>query len=143
MSAFIVNKAHIDALMALAGNEFLRPNEFFGAPPDYARARDLLGQMLVNECLASVKYRYPKVTDDALPGPNDPYWLRPYVWPVLIGRTPTPVEGLKLISCYEYQSCEHPGWETSKAKEFCERLRPYLITKLPGYAEAPWEWSSP
>ncbi len=50
-----------------------------------------------------------------------------------------PVAVLKAIQCYEYQSCEHPEWETSEAHEFCQALRSAAIDKLPGYSEAQWE----
>jgi hypothetical protein len=46
---------------------------------------------------------------------------------------------LKAISCYEYQSCEHPGWRKSEAHAFCEALRDMAIGCLPGYDDAPWE----
>jgi len=49
-----------------------------------------------------------------------------------------PVITLSLISCYEYQSCEHPEWRTSEARAICEALRKLAIRNLPGYDEAPW-----
>ena len=50
------------------------------------------------------------------------------------------VEALKALDCYEYQSCEHPEWETSEAFEFCRAMRNLLIGCLPGYDAAQWEW---
>ena len=54
-------------------------------------------------------------------------------------RMPSPVAVLKAISCYEYQSCEHPGWHTSEARQFCSVLRDHMISMLPGYDDAQWE----
>ena len=50
-----------------------------------------------------------------------------------------PVAALKALSCYEYQSCEDPGWQGSEARAFCDSLRRCLIAALPGYEAAPWD----
>jgi len=99
-----------------------------------------VGQMLLDECIKSVMYRYEdsKVTD--LPGRTDAEYLIPFQFN-LSYNPPTPVQTLKLLSCYEYQSCEHPEWETSEAYAFCQALRHGTIDRLPGYDEAPWEWT--
>jgi hypothetical protein len=47
-------------------------------------------------------------------------------------------ELLNAVHCYEYQACEHPGWETSEAHAFCKALERRLISKLPGYNDGPW-----
>jgi len=52
------------------------------------------------------------------------------------------VELIKALHCYEYQSCEHPGWRTSQAHSFCRALERRLIGELPGYDDAPWAISS-
>lgn len=49
-----------------------------------------------------------------------------------------PVITLKLIVCYEYQSCEHPGWYDSEARQFCSALKSATINAIPGYVSAPW-----
>ena len=151
MSAYIVPKSHIDAMLRAAmsttqhqgytprwrvpmlGNAFTQQLDCYTA--------DRVGQMLVDENVKSVCHRYGEsVTSDNLPGPSEAYWRTPYAYPLVARRTPTPVEGLKLISAYEYQSCEHPGWNNSEAYNFCEALREFLIPMLPGYNEAPWSW---
>jgi hypothetical protein len=38
-----------------------------------------------------------------------------------------------------YQSCEHPGWEESEARKFCQQLTEGAIARLPGYEAAAWE----
>ena len=42
----------------------------------------------------------------------------------------------KAIHCYEYQACEHDGWKTSGAAEFCQSLRVCWLLKLPSYNAA-------
>jgi hypothetical protein len=87
-----------------------------------------------------VRYRYPDCTYDDLPGPIPTpsvidYEYRPH--PVRLD----PVQVLKAIRCYEYQSCEHAGWCTSEAKQFCLILTDYAVSQLPGYEVAAWEIS--
>jgi hypothetical protein len=150
MSAWIVDKVHIDLLVSLAlfpdrhGESplrwFTRAQEAREKP---AFTPDEIGRMLWQENLRSVAARYPGDGDGQRPGPTkfrdshvrtykhteQPYQL-------------TPAEGLQALACYEYQSCEHDGWEKSDAHRFCEILRSSLITRIPGYAEAPWGWTA-
>lgn len=111
MSAFIVSKAHIAALVS--------------KQPDQTPAE--IGQMLWQTNYNSVNYRYSEAA-------VTPVYL--HTWPA-VGRL-SAVDRLSLLASYEYQSCEHPGWITSDARTYCQQLRHDLITELPGYAEAPW-----
>ncbi len=142
MSAFVVNKGHIDAMVRLATvGQVTWLSKGADGSCVWRKAsddQDALGQMLLDECVKSVAYRYEG--SDDLPGPIDAYWKQPYSYSPLGGRMPTPVEGLKLVRCYEYQSCEHPGWKESDADNFCQSLTAHLMSTLPGYEEAPWEW---
>jgi hypothetical protein len=45
---------------------------------------------------------------------------------------------IKLAQSYDYQSCEHDGWETSEAKRWIDNLIAGLVYQLPGYGAAPW-----
>lgn len=129
MSAFILSKAHIDRLVATA---------LYG-PSDVAqwRLRDLdwdrppeeVGQILIDENVASVNYLY-SLDDES----------EPYVWTPLTPRL-TIVGALKALDCYEYQSCEHPAWSSSLARSLCASLRSALISALPGYDVAPWAYT--
>jgi hypothetical protein len=150
MSAFVVSKSHIDALILLG----LRLPYPSASPLRWSRIFNQwdsnttgelthetlhgVGQMLVDCCVASVTCRYQDSVHDGLPGPCDEYYKRRYRWEA-VTVAPSAVQGLKLISCYEYQSCEHEGWKTSEAKSFCESLQGKLITELPGYDGADWE----
>jgi hypothetical protein len=140
MSAYIVGKPHIDAMVRLAVRHQVR--WYDGKQFHDARVEmDSLGQKLVDQNVKSVEYRYQDSELTKLPGPTNSSWLIPYNYNPFGGRIPTPLEGLKIVSCYEYQSCEDPGWEASEARSFCQALTHHLIDALPGYdAAAGWEW---
>jgi hypothetical protein len=90
---------------------------------------DRTGQMLMRENRLSVDHRYNESeVEDIYEYPYGPHT-----------RHINPVAILSAIRCYEYQSCEHPGWETSEAKAYCEALQLAMIRRLPGYDDAPWE----
>lgn len=121
MSAFQVCSTHIDVLVSARR---------MGSYPMSTLANlseNELGRLLVATNYESVCARYRE--DVAAPG----YRFNPTMGPV------SAVMVLKAIACYEYQSCEHDGWETSRAKEYCDALRMVAIGSLPGYDDAPWE----
>lgn len=138
MSAFVVSKTHIDALVTAGLRMAYRP---FGPlqwqMPGSDEARYLtsdtasaVGGMLWAENMASVSGRYNEPRDDDLPGS--------YTFEALMG-TPDPVHVLSAIACYRYQACEHPEWRDSEARAFCTALQQLAIRRLPGYDAAPWE----
>lgn len=147
MSAFVVGKPHIDALVTVAhyGPAGVRWEPLrHGFILQDSRAHltdDQLGHLLWLENHKSVSARYPDFGPGELPGPIDfvPAEIEAYQLQ-RTRRAPTLIEAFKLIACYEYQSCEHAGWRDSAAYRFCEQLRAALIRRLPGYDEAPWEW---
>jgi hypothetical protein len=100
-----------------------------------------VADMLTAANVASVSYRYSDDKPDELPGPRPCYWLEPIDWHAAVNAAPVlaPVAVLKAIDGYEYQSCEHPGWRTSEAYDFCDSLRRAIIDHLPGYDAAAWE----
>lgn len=128
MSAFQISAKHVNALIDAAIHECARYGvRWYDDRVTRANATEV-GAALLNECAKSVAYRYNEEPDTF----DGEYEWKPIDAP--LGY----VALLKLIDCYEYQSCEHPGWNTSQAKEFCDRLRKALIGLLPGYAEANW-----
>jgi hypothetical protein len=158
MSAFVVGKAHIDALVTLAIQGpsdaayghwsplpwSARPVTVAMSAEHRAAARrsaghgiaDRIGAMLWLENILSVYYSYE---DAGLSDCDNP---REYQWQPSNPR-PTALEGLKAIQCYEYQSCEHLGWQGSEAYQFCQALRNALVFSLPGWDEAKgWQWSA-
>jgi hypothetical protein len=111
----------------------------------------VIGQRLVDECVASVHARYPDTNPDErdLPGPRDAYYMGPYVWEpyrssdarvprALIPPPASTAVIAKQIAHYEYQSCEHEEWESSEAHAFCHAFVDCLLGSLPGWSEAPW-----
>lgn len=150
MSAWIVSRTHIASLIDVAINGpadcHIAPQPGSGAftgyftwtAPDetamFGRRSERLdvgnanevGQMLWDENYASVNYRYK--SGDA------PERFKHMV----VKHRLTFAEAFKAINCYEYQSCEHPGWENSNAKAFCDALTARLIRAMPGYDDAPW-----
>jgi hypothetical protein len=139
MSAWIVSKKHIDYMVTAA----LTCERKRGYGPDYGGQRvhlgnaDEVGAGLLAENIESVAYRYDSRDLNDLPGPikqtrPEQYRYRPQPPGIDV------VTAIKAIHCYEYQSCEHPGWDTSAAKAFCEELKGGLICCLPGYEDAPW-----
>jgi hypothetical protein len=124
LSAWIVGNNLVAAIVKLSE----RHDQYMGEDLATGQA---LGQMLMDENDKSINYRY---AGDAN--------ANTYV-DELVGRLPTPVEGLKILACYSYQSCEHPAWESSGSYEFIQRLRSVLIRALPGYDNAPWGWDTP
>jgi hypothetical protein len=146
MSAFIVSKKHVDLIVAAVTcgtrDGIVKPSR---------KSKDKLGQMLVTECVASVSYRYPNddVQKGELPGPCDAYYVKPYRWEDPKYR-PSAAELLNAINCYMYQSCEHPGWKSSTAHQFCEELVVKIESLVqagigycniwPEYEAAPWDF---
>lgn len=125
MSAFVVSKKHIDLMVFAAGKEVSETD------------RNNIGQALWNENFKSVNCRYNE--KDAAP-------VYKYSRPE---RIYSQIEIIKACRCYNYQSCEHEGWEKSHAKQFSdavvnEALKNYpehtleSIQKTAEYDEAPW-----
>jgi len=159
MSAYIQGKEHIDALLRVGlegptGRDVWHSLSWWTGEERHELTRenvDAIGAVLTAENARSVQYRYPDDGMDTLAGPTDNGFvtdalLGRYAYqsgygtgPVFIGQGPrhlSAVEALKAINGYEYQSCEHPAWETSGAKAFCEALRRAVEVCLPGYEEA-------
>lgn len=154
MSAFEVDATHIDvmvsaALQRVSCGETMRwyhgdipgtqPGEMLPGGEDYASAcertrrevtsetAETWGATLLAENRRSVNHRY-----------NEDEIEEPYIFTEYSG-TFDPGKMLSAISCYEYQSCEHPGWQASEAKAFCDALRNKMVRMLPGYKAGPWE----
>lgn len=150
MSAFMVSKTHIDSMVATAlhgpiGEHERYSSDWMSYSPKYCPRwdeDDSLGDMLVEENLSSIHYRYPDTVENPedTPGPLEQYWLEDYKFPVskIEQLRMTIPQAFKAIDCYEYQSCEHPQWKTSQAHDFCQQFRKALIGSIPGYNSAEW-----
>lgn len=144
MSAFVVDPAHIDYLVSAAIQWNYGGAIYFDLPEQSVRVdhgtADAVGATLLAENIASVNHRYPDDAYDDLPGPVPTPHAIDYRHRFALNVKPLWV--LKAIRCYEYQSCEHPGWAESAAKTFCERMTTEAIARLPGYDQAPWDITS-
>ena len=131
MSVFIVSPEHIHVLLDAA----LRYTDEIGMTVHTSDGqaltvdrtnRDKVGQMLLETNAAGARRQE-----------NAELYIYSYATPVRFDWEA--IDVLKAISCYEYQACEAPGWDTSAAKAFAEGLRRAVIPALPGYTDAPWE----
>jgi len=141
MSAYVVSTRHIDFLVTAYRHMTHRNDGAYfyhdGEPVYVDTNAHEIARALYRENIESVSYRYPRDTFESLPGPNVKpapidYQYRPWMLDI------TPVQVLKAIDGYVYQSCEHPDWDTSMAHSFCESLRRKAIQRLDGYDDAPW-----
>jgi hypothetical protein len=124
MSAYIVDDAHIDALIDIA-EQYEREYRgigrgqlywYFGNPDQSRSLRDQtkteIGRMLQAENARSVGYRYREGQDPAALT----YVYRP------TKREYTPSQALMAIRGFEYQACETPDWDRTEAHAFCRAL---------------------
>lgn len=121
MSAFILENAHIDALVDVA-------KQFCPALVAGPATPTEVGRMLLGENAASVATLYDE--------PQEPaallYEYRP------TNRTFTRGEAANVVACYAYQTCEHGRWATSAAHELVRALEAVIGDVEPA---GPWAWS--
>lgn len=156
MSAFMHSATHINEILNSAemrkgGSGF---SWYFGGARKYLDRSQMtaIGQMLMHENAESVASLYDmKNLESSADGGTRPmmyleYLERAasYVFTPRASRRLSPIAAIKAIDSYEYQSCEHEGWETSEARAFVQQLTRYLITLTPEYAQADsWRLSEP
>jgi hypothetical protein len=144
MSAYIVSKAHIDAIVTFAVGGKRRVGTVKRITEDAGQAKYVsssdytpsqIGAALWAENHASVDYRYKEIT----PAPDYAFCPKCHggtcTKPT---RLLTPLDTIKLCQSLKYQSCEHPGWEASFAHNFLDRVISAAIGALPGYDNAFW-----
>lgn len=147
MSAFFVGTDHIDAILSWLDEPRRRT---FGIPmPDGQRKQGLdtedwtaIGRALIAENIASLRARYPSDWQEMVDVDVNAYTYEHNAH--FIGYTKNlAITVIKLIDCYEYQSCEHDGWEESWAHRFCEYVVSAATSQIPGYDDAPWGYHKP
>lgn len=146
MSAFVVSKEHIDLIVHAVlypPVEDIPTVQSFRADIAGIVARnskhDLgfatnLGRLLIEQNVRSVLYRH-RGDYSMIPEYANNYSFTPLPF------QPTHAEIMKALHCYEYQSCETPDWDLTPAYAIVERIGWFLSHTLPGYEEAPWEWT--
>jgi len=149
MSAFVVDKAHIDALVGAIvwGPKGATGNTWRLYDPDTEQPltvddADRVGVELWNENVRSVAYRYPQDTGSGdRPGPCDfsDDQVPAYTFPITMTARLSAAECLKATHCLRYQSCEHPQWQGSRAERILDTLAHQTEGYVEGYEQAPWE----
>jgi hypothetical protein len=145
MSAFFVGCDHINAMLTAA-----KELKMYVATPgtDHWHPADLatgdiwteIGKALMVENQKSLASRYPDDWQEFFEGfevedykfEEDNYFT--------VYRKLT--DAIHLVRCYEYQSCEHDGWEDSWAHKFCQRLTGAAANKVPESGPC-WEYHKP
>jgi len=140
MSAYVVDRGHINFMIHAAKAGRNRPLRW--RSPNIDRHRkiedehlDMLGTMLWEENIKSVMFRYPGDDRLNLPGPIGESFDFSYKF-MHLGFNP--IDVIKAVHCYVYQSCEHPGWEESEARNFVESLEAKYVRMFDGYEDAKW-----
>lgn len=152
MSAYIVDKNHILYLIQAAISRRINGSYTFHWFVDKPDAESMwatldadnheqladVGNMLWRENIRSVSHRYPGESSATLPGPIEHEVIEAKDFQRVLWTEFNPVQVLKAIACFEYQSCEHSEWEKSEAYQFCKALRHTAINALVGYSDASW-----
>ncbi len=146
MSAWIVYPDHVSYLVAcaldLAPDGFLTFGDGCLLTPE---TMDEIGQLLMNENVRSVGYRYDRDTFEELPGPVDKTGILSYRH-IELTLPFDPIVLLKQLDCYAYQACECPDWLETDAHAFCQVVRVLAEAKLPPslrhYEQSRWSSSS-
>lgn len=121
MSAFTVGKDHIDLMVTVA----LTLSEFRADVLDLVELGTRLGRELWQENYNSVNYRY---SEEEVP-PE-------YEWQPVLGYDTLDLDAqhaltvLGAANCYDYQTCEHPGWLESKARWVSQALQVWATGRL-------------
>jgi len=146
MSAYVVNKSHINAMVLSAMHVRYGGGLSWYHNGERHQLNELnanqVGQMLLDENVKSVCCRYDDSEMTDLPGRSDAEYLIPFQYH-LVHNIPNALHTIAITKCYMYQSCEHPEWEQSEACTFCQALISNKIADLPGYDDAPWDWDDP
>jgi len=152
MSAYMVDREHIIFLVKAAVSRHMAQHDggsirwyYNGTSKKLSCCEDIeklveVAQMLWDENKKSINARYHDTVDnpDNMPGAiGEDYIIRPEDFR-LHWFDYDPVQVMKAIHCYEYQSCEHKEWKDSEAIIFIRRLENKAISALPGYDEAKW-----
>jgi hypothetical protein len=126
MSAFMCSDEHTSALVNAAVEYEIAGFQAHTSPGDPLPAERFA--RLIAENGESLLARYGEKAREMIGGPHH---YEP-------GPALPLIHVLKLALSYEYQSCEHDGWETGAVKRWIDFLIGDLIHRLPGYEDAPW-----
>lgn len=132
MSAYMVEKHHIGYLVAAAFDRAYR----IDAHLQPSLTMHEMAELLSLENARSIVYRYPQDSmDDTMHT-----WAKGEVESML-WMAIKPEQVIQSVRCYQYQACEHPGWNESRAKDITDRLLMAAVRVLPAVEKA--EWGAP
>jgi len=137
MSAFLCGDDHFMALAFAAVTD--RYN--YGSLTLYHRGKriELNAQQIVD-----LLYRENRKSLFARYSDRDPAFVgkaKPPTYRQPPGAPLPAVSIIKMIHCYEYQACEHKSWHGSLARAVAKAIEAHALRRLPGYDDAPWEYS--
>lgn len=128
MSAYLVADEHISAMLKASAPRYPGDGATYchgGTRHPFGGHAQEIGQKLLDENYRSMNYRYSE--DD-----------KPHRFQLRMVRSCSAVELIKLVHCYQCQSCETPDWEQTEGYAIAAVLEGRAIRKLPGYDEAAW-----
>ena len=128
MSAFVVSKRDIDAIVTV----LLERGLLDGI--DGVDTPTTVGRWLWLENVNSVAHRYGMPSSHGKEYRQYRKDVKTYTYEPL---PLTPGAARKIVACYDYQSCEHLGYETSVSKALVDKLMAVLPEDA-DYAAAPW-----
>lgn len=138
MSCYIIDKKEMKKIV-LAFRKFATAQHTYKVripgDEDYSDLSEIetmsrVGQILVDQNYRSYNYRYEET-------------LEPEVFEITgqdlmyVPRL-TPVETLKALASYDYQSSETPDYRETAACKLAEIMHQFAVESLPGYSEAKW-----
>lgn len=129
MSKTVVSHEHINALVT-----FWAEHCTYGRTPSTQECQQV-GEKLLMQNISSYSYRYPKEEVNAI----ETFFFYTYFRHAQHnGKKFTPVQMLKLIHCYRYQSDSNEGAEESEAWKLSDTMLTQATSMLPGYEQAEW-----
>ena len=134
MSAFQCSADHLAAIAGTYVSRLIDAGEV--AIPTAATFH-----LLARENVNSLNYRYPASNGYEAVEPV-PYDQRnsDLLFKYVAKPVSDPAAYTKLLDCYRYQACEHPGWEQSDACQLIEAARALTSGSFTRaeYDDAPW-----
>jgi len=138
MSAYVVSTDTIDLLVAAADAwRITFPNREGTDAADIhvCSNRDLAGQLLLDENVRSVNYRYDY---DEKRNPANSYRYSFVDLDAASVGMPIPVLVLGSVRCLRYQSCETNDYPTTRAALLLDRIEAEACRRLISVHDAPW-----
>jgi len=143
MSAYLSTPEHIGQIVAHS----MKPDGLRVTAASRAVGGDSIhekdaAEILARENFRSVAHRYQDSDParDFLGSTLEEYLADSKEATTWIDSSLSPVDIIKMIHGYRYQSCECENWTTTDAKIIADRFEWEQIQKLPGFDRGPWSY---